>query len=145
MTLSPMKALGLHISTFLFGLCLIGAAGTTYAASVGCTAQSAAANSGDLDKSGYPTFCSIPPAPTHLRSPTAFRDAVLDTRRAGRDLLHASGPETFGLTTNGATPFANQARREAAPPPPMNPQDILEAEAFARDARKRASPPKHHH
>jgi hypothetical protein len=140
-----MKALGLHFSTFLFGLCLISGGGTVHAAATPCAQPKPTTLSNDAAKRGYPTFCSIPPAPSHLRSPAAFRDAVLDTRRAGRDLVRESGPQTFGLAADSAAPFASQARREAAPPPAMNPQDVIEAEAFAREARKRAAPPKNPH
>lgn len=145
MTLFPMKALGHHFSTVLFGVCLISAAETAHAGPSPSAPPKAATLASNGGKLVYPTFCAIPPAPTQLRSATAFRNAVLETRRAGRNLVRASGPETFGLAPDTAAPFAREARREAAPPPPMNPQDVLESEAFAREARQRAVPPKNPH
>ncbi len=102
------------------------------AASLGASAASAAA-------SGYPSFCAIPPTPTGVRSPPAFKAAVVQVRLAGRDLGRRTAPATWSLYDTDA--FAEQARAEAAPPPPI-PGDDIEAAAFAAAARAAVKPPR---
>jgi len=145
-----MKAFGSHFSTFIFALSILGTAATTRAESNSCAATSGAATSGaaPADEAAglaYPTFCSIPKRPTDIRAPAAFKAAVLDTRRSGVALVNATSPGTFGLPEAGAGAFAAEARSEAAPPPPMNPQNVADAAAFARDARAKAAPPARPH
>jgi hypothetical protein len=86
----------------------------------------------------YPSFCSIPPAPTGVRDAAAFKAAIVDTRLDGARVFRQTGPETF--TLNGTDEFLAEARRAATPPPPLTtPGDS--AEAFAKDLRARAKPP----
>ncbi|MGI9168648.1 MAG: hypothetical protein ACR2FH_00530 [Caulobacteraceae bacterium] len=87
----------------------------------------------------YPTFCSIPPTPTDVRDAAAFRGAVAKARIAGANLARPSAPSTFSLQDTGD--FAASAREEAAPPPPITTPDQADAEAFAKAARARATPP----
>jgi hypothetical protein len=132
-----MKALGVHFATSLVAATLLGAP-QAWAAKP-CPNQKAAS------VQPWPSFCSIPPTPRDVRSPAAFEAAVMDIREAGRRLGEESAPDSFGLPLNGADAFAVSARQEAAAPPPINPLDVTEAEAFAREARAAAAPPSRPH
>ena len=89
----------------------------------------------------YPTFCSIPPAPTGVARPAAVHADVIETRLAGRALVEASAPSTF--TLDGTEAFRGRAITETAPPPPMTTPSEADSEAFAKAARATAIPPKH--
>jgi hypothetical protein len=91
----------------------------------------------------YPSFCSIPRAPTDVRAPKAYRAAVIDVRVAARTLQRQSAQ---GWTTQpqDAAAFAAQARQEATAPPPMT-DTATSAEAFASEGRERAAPPRKTH
>ncbi len=89
----------------------------------------------------YPTFCSIPAAPTGVKSAAAVHAEVLETRLAGRDLVEASAPSTFTLDDTAG--FGRRAITEAAPPPPLTTPSEADSEAFAKAARATAIPPKH--
>jgi len=140
-----MKAFRPHFSTLIFALTILGTAATARAGSNSCAPASDAAAADGRAALAYPTFCSIPKRPTDIRAPDAFKAAVLDTRRSGVALVRATNPGTFGLPQSGAGAFAAKARSEAAPPPPMNPQNVTDAAAFARDARAKAAPPTRPH
>ncbi len=142
MTLSLMKALAPKFSTLIFVLTVLGTAVIAHAEANSCLSRSEANPADQTAALAYPTFCSIPGRPTDVRGPAAFKTAVLDTRRSGVALVRATRPETFGLPEAGAGAFASAARAEAAPPPPVNPQNVADAAAFARDARARAAPPR---
>jgi hypothetical protein len=89
----------------------------------------------------YPSFCDIPRTPTDLRGPTAYGAAVVDTRQAGRRVVRATGPETFGLPLGDAAAFSREARAEAAPPPELSAAPPEDSAAVAAELRKRATPP----
>jgi len=145
MTFSLMKALAPQFSTFIFGLTILGTAAMAHAEGNSCLTMSEAGQADQPSTLVYPTFCSIPKRPTDVRAPSAFKAAVLDTRRSGVALVRATRPDTFGLPAAGAGAFASEARAEAAPPPPVNPQNVADAAAFARDARATAAPPRRPH
>ncbi len=145
MTLALMKAFGPHFSTLIFALPILAMAASARAGSNSCEAKTVTAPADQASDLAYPTFCSIPKRPADVRSAAAFKAAVLDTRRSGVALVRATGPGTFELPASGAGAFASEARAEAAPPPPMNPQNVADAAAFARDARLQAAAPKRPH
>jgi hypothetical protein len=91
----------------------------------------------------FPSFCSIPPAPKHVRSAQAFRSAVVTTRLAGVAVVNQSAPDTFTLGDTAG--FAGAARSEAAPPPPMTNPSEGSTEAFVAKSRARATPPPRPH
>ena len=104
---------------------------------------SAATNAAcDTPPGAYPSFCSIPPTPTNLASPATVHAEVLDTRLAGRRVVEQSAPSSF--TLDDTTGFAGRAITEAAPPPPVTTSSEADTEAFAKAARAKAIPPKHH-
>jgi hypothetical protein len=140
-----MKALGPTFSTLIFALPILATATMARAESNSCVAKAPPAPADSPARAAYPTFCSIPKRPTDIRSPAAFKAAVLDTRRSGVALVRATGPGTFELPEGGAGAFAREARAEASPPAPMNPQNVADAAAFARDARAKAAPPARPH
>jgi hypothetical protein len=91
---------------------------------------------------GYPTFCSIPQIPTNVRPPEAFKSAVVETRRAGRQLVQQNAAAPTSLGFGEAEDFAEHARTYAAPPPPEV-EPALDTSAFEAEARRRvAVPPK---
>ncbi len=145
MTLALMKAFGPHFSTLIFALPILATASFARPHSNSCAARPAAGPTDQAAAVAYPTFCSIPKRPADVRSPAAFKAAVLDTRRSGVTLVRATAPETFGLPASGAGAYASEARAQAAPPQPMNPQNLADSAAFARDARAKAEPPKRPH
>jgi hypothetical protein len=91
----------------------------------------------------YPTFCSIPLRPRGERTPEAFKAAVVDTRMAGAWLVRRTAPETFSLS--GGEAFADEARRQAEPPPPMTSPGDVSTDAFIEESRARATPPSRPH
>ena len=93
------------------------------------------------DQGTYPTFCDIPRTPTDIRNPAAYKAVVVDTRQAGRRVVRATGPETFGLPLGEADAFSRGARAEAAPPPELSAMPPEESAAIAAELRKRATPP----
>ncbi len=88
----------------------------------------------------YPSFCSIPPAPTKVRTADDFKVAVVKTRQAGAYTVAKTAPDTFHLEGDTAT-FEARAKRRAAPPPPITPPDEADTEAFIKAAKARATPP----
>ena len=94
---------------------------------------------GPSSSAAYPTFCGIPRTPTDVRSPKAFRAAVVDLRRAGRRVVVATGPGTFGLPLGEADAFGRTARAEAAPPPEAS--SAPSEELDAAELRRQATPP----
>jgi hypothetical protein len=87
----------------------------------------------------YPTFCSIPPTPTGIRTGGEFKTAVVGVRVAGARLVEQTGPETFSLA--GTEAFAAAAKRDAIPPPPMATPDEAPTEEFINKLKARAAPP----
>jgi hypothetical protein len=97
----------------------------------------------DSAHGAYPTFCSIPHAPTDVPSAQAFHAAVVEERVAARALTRENA-KGWSLQPATAADFAEEARREAAPPTPLTQTDTDTAQ-FAREARERATPPKKTH
>jgi hypothetical protein len=89
----------------------------------------------------YPSFCDIPRTPTDVRSPKAFKASVVDLRRAGRRVVRATGPGTFGLPLGEADAFSRAAQAEAAPPPEVSAAPPENSEATAAELRRLAKPP----
>jgi hypothetical protein len=89
----------------------------------------------------YPSFCSIPPAPTDLRSPVAWAAAVNDVNAAGAQ-TQADAASAFSPNESTES-FVGAAQREAAPPAPVTMPSSTEA--FARSMRGRATPPPRPH
>jgi hypothetical protein len=89
----------------------------------------------------YPSFCSIPPAPTDLRSPVAWAAAVNDVNTAGAEI---QADAAVAFSPNESTDsFVGTAQREVTPPAPITTPSSTEA--FARSMRGRATPPPRPH
>ena len=88
----------------------------------------------------FPRFSEIPPVPTDVRPPRMFGMAAAETVRVRDDIIRKTEPNTWtlqgGETTNA---FASQGRTAAGPE--LAPTDPAVTEAFARELRKRATPP----
>lgn len=86
-------------------------------------------------------FSDIPAIPTDLPTADQVRAAVVQQQRAGDALTTATAPGTWELKDSET--YAAKARRDAKPPAFEAPTDADRAatEAFARDARGRASAP----
>ncbi|MBA3811117.1 MAG: hypothetical protein H0X27_05635 [Caulobacteraceae bacterium] len=93
--------------------------------------------------SDYPTFCSIPSAPTDVRGAAAFKAEVVATRMAGARLVRSTAPDTFSVA--GTEAFAAGARADAAPPPPITTPSQSDTAAFVKASRARATPPARPH
>ncbi len=91
-------------------------------------------------RTAFPKFSDIPAAPTDVRAPRAFGLAAADTVRSRDDIVRATEPSTWTLQGGDSTnAFATQARTAAGPQ--IAPADPAVTEAFARELRKRATPP----
>ena len=85
----------------------------------------------------YPDFCSIPPAPTDLRSPTAWAASVGDLSRAADE---TRGEAQTAFSDNPPTDnFVGDALRDSTPPPALTTPSSTED--FARSLRNRATAP----
>jgi hypothetical protein len=120
-----------------FAIAAIVFAGAAYAAPCAVTPTGEFARPSNLR---YPDFCDIPPVPTDVRPAVSFRAAVEHTRLAGAAVVNLSGPETFSLA--GTEAFAGEAKREAAPPPPMTQPGAGGTETFAAASKAKAKPPR---
>jgi hypothetical protein len=85
----------------------------------------------------FPRFTEIPPVPKDVRPKATYgaqATAILTTRD---QLVAATDPNTWTLSNTAI--FANTALSAAGPE--QAPADPAATEAFARDLRKRATPP----
>ena len=88
----------------------------------------------------FPKFSDIPPVPTDVRPPKAFGIAAAATVSTRDEIVRATEPSTWTLQGGDSTnAFAAQARTAAGPA--AAPADPAITEAFARELRKRATPP----
>ena len=100
---------------------------------------------GDVGKmvkanAAFPKFSQIPPVPKDVRPPKSYGVAAAETVKLRDDLVAATEPNTWTLQAGDATSaFADQAR--AAAGPELAPTDPAVTEAFAKELRKRATPP----
>jgi len=85
----------------------------------------------------YPTFASIPPVPKDVRPHKQYGQAADQIEQAKADVERATADNTWTLS-NSET-FADQAR--AAAGPELAPAEQADTDAFAKDLRKRATPP----
>lgn len=88
-------------------------------------------------RASFPKFSEIPPVPTGLRAKRAYGQAANETEVARADIERATAPETWTLKQSDS--YAGDAR--AAVGPDIAPVDPAATEAFARELRKRATPP----
>jgi len=124
-------------SRFAAGLLAISTAASAWTV----WAATAPAACGPGDQGAYPSFCDIPRTPTDIRGPAAYKAVVVDTRQAGRRVVRATGPETFGLPLGEAEAFSRGAQAEAAPPPEASAMPPEDSAAIAAELKKRATPP----
>ncbi|HEY1448603.1 MAG TPA: hypothetical protein VGF33_08700 [Caulobacteraceae bacterium] len=87
----------------------------------------------------FPDFCDIPAKPKGIPTAQAFRAKVVRTRVAGAVTVQQSAPDTF--TLSDTVGFAERAKAEGAPPPPMSPSSEADTEAFVRQSKAKATPP----
>lgn len=85
----------------------------------------------------FPTFASIPKAPTDIRPLAQYGVDANAILAQGAALEAATAPGTW--TLQGTDDFADKARRDAGPQ--IEPPKPGDAEAFARSLRERATPP----
>jgi hypothetical protein len=88
----------------------------------------------------WPTFASVPPAPTDVRPAKAWKSAVMTTRGEGAELALAAAAEPW--TLHDSEGWANQERAAATPPPQITASSSpADTEAYAAALRARATPP----
>jgi hypothetical protein len=85
----------------------------------------------------FPTFASIPKAPTDIRPLAQYGRDANAVLAQGEALIQATAPGTW--TLQGTDEFAAKARKDAGPQ--IEPPKPGDAEAFARELRERATPP----
>ena len=85
----------------------------------------------------FPDFCSIPPAPADLRSPTAWAASVDDLARAADETR--SEAQTAFSNNPPTDSFVSDALRDSTPPPALTTPSSTED--FARSLRNRATAP----
>ncbi|MBU1377902.1 MAG: hypothetical protein KKA30_18180 [Alphaproteobacteria bacterium] len=85
----------------------------------------------------FPTFASIPKAPTDIRPLAQYGRDAKTILAEGAALEQATAPGTW--TLQGTDDFAEKARKDAGPQ--VEPPKPGDAEAFARSLRERATPP----
>lgn len=85
----------------------------------------------------YPTFASIPPIPKDVRPHRQYGKAAAEIQQTRAALDRATADDTW--TLNNTEAFAADAR--AAAGPELAPGTQADTEAFAKDLRKRATPP----
>jgi hypothetical protein len=90
---------------------------------------------------GYPTFASIPAAPTDVRPPAAWRNNIAGITAAGAKLNAETAPSTFSLTNTEDFAEAMRRKLDAGGAPADEAATRAEADAFARSIRQRATPP----
>jgi len=91
----------------------------------------------------YPRFASIPPAPTGLRPPQAWRTAVVSTWDVKRSTEAAAAQIPFGLANVEAWAATERGMIAAdqATPPAADSADQVAATAAALQARATPPPP----
>ena len=140
MTSTLMKVLAYPLSmTKVFWIAAV------LAAPIAAGAAESRAGEASARSSAYPTFCAIPPVPTGVRDAAAFKLAVVDVRQAGRRVVMQSAPDTFGLAPGQAADFGAEAGAEAAWPLSADPERPVDSEAYAAEARRKATPPPRPH
>jgi hypothetical protein len=89
----------------------------------------------------FPKFSQIPPVPKDVRPAKSFGVAAAETVKVRDEIVAATEPSTWTLQAGGAATdaFASQAR--AAAGPELAPTDPAVTEAFAKELRRRATPP----
>jgi len=87
----------------------------------------------------YPTFADIPPVPTDVRPVQAWGPAASAVTTAARQLEQATAPSTWSL--NDTESFATRAKGSASDDAAGINSTVADTEAFARQARQRATPP----
>jgi outer membrane murein-binding lipoprotein Lpp len=85
----------------------------------------------------YPSFNEIPPTPTDVRPAAVYGQRARAVEAARADLDAATTPGTW--TLGGTSGFASRAQAEAGPA--IGASSSAATEAFAKSARKRATPP----
>jgi hypothetical protein len=91
-------------------------------------------------KRPFPKFSQIPPVPKDVRPTPQFGVAAAQVVNVRDDVIAKTAPDTWTLQGGDSTSaFAGQGR--AAAGPELAPTDPAVTEAFARELRKRATPP----
>jgi len=85
----------------------------------------------------FPSFTSIPKAPTDLRPAAQYGRDAAGILAQGEALNQATAPGTW--TLQGTDDFASKALKDAGPQ--IEPPKPGDAEAFAKALRDRATPP----
>ncbi|MFD1189349.1 hypothetical protein [Phenylobacterium conjunctum] len=87
----------------------------------------------------YPTFADIPPPPADVRPDRAWGKAAAEVEGDGAALAAATAPSTWTLSATDS--FAARALAAAGPGVEGPDSTTAATEAFAKQARQRATPP----
>jgi hypothetical protein len=93
------------------------------------------------EKGSFPKFSQVPSTPTDVRTPKAWKDSVVGVETAGAKLQAETAPSTFTLSDTDT--FAQKAHDALAGAGQAPGEEAARqaADAFARTARERATPP----
>nr|MEA2797499.1 hypothetical protein [Phenylobacterium sp.] len=85
----------------------------------------------------YPTFAGIPPVPKDIRPHKQYGQAAAQIEKTKADLVRATADDTWTLSNTET--FAGEVKSAAGPD--LAPAQQSDTDAFAKDQRKRATPP----
>ncbi|MFM8820371.1 MAG: hypothetical protein ACKOD3_07505 [Phenylobacterium sp.] len=136
--LSARELASLTVASLAFALLIGGRASAEPQSQPDIAAAAMEVRSIARSQKAYPRFTDIPPNPKDERPVTAWGRIGREVLTAGQELERLTSPETW--TLKETEPFAATAFFEAGSAPPIV-SATAEAEAFARDIRRRATPP----
>lgn len=87
----------------------------------------------------FPTFATIPAMPSDVRADRAWGKAAAEIEGQGAEIARATAPGTWTLTNTSA--FVKSAQADAGPTISGAESTTADTEAFAKQARARATPP----
>jgi hypothetical protein len=134
----PIPRLGLTGAPLALAL-LVGGCATSQTASAPRTVAADAEVSAIAGGArSYPRFSDIPTLPEDTRPLAVWGQAAGEVLGSGSDLVRDTADETW--TLKGTEAFASGARQDSGPAAPLV-SATAAAETFAREVRKRATPP----
>lgn len=130
---------GLVYGTCVLALCGCATVDSRSAAEIKPSPLAGLIASKSAESGSFPTFAQIPPVPGDVRPLPAFGTAARDLDRTLAELEAQTAPGTW--TLSGTEAYAARAQALAGPDTGSSISTTAATEAFARQARARATPP----
>lgn len=134
----PIPRFGLAPAPMVLALLVCGCATPQAAPALKPAAAEAEVSAIARAERSYPRFSDIPTLPEDSRPLAVWGQAASEVLASGSDLFEDTGEETWTLQDTEA--FASGARQDSGPAAPLV-SATAAAESFAREMRKRATPP----